>query len=69
MQKMLIAHAVLACLAMVIFFPLGAIAIRTFSFPGLIWFHGGLQVFAYSMFIAAVGLGIYIGKRGGYVSL
>ncbi|KAF9636786.1 putative integral membrane protein [Lasiodiplodia theobromae] len=68
MQKMLIAHAVLACLAMVIFFPLGAIAIRTFSFPGLIWFHGGLQVFAYSIFIAAVGLGIYLGQRGGYLS-
>ncbi|KAL0256926.1 hypothetical protein SLS55_007735 [Diplodia seriata] len=67
-KRMTIAHAVLACLAWVIFFPLGAIAIRTLSFPGLVWFHGGLQVFAYCMFIAAVGLGIYIGQFGGYIS-
>lgn len=66
-QRMQTAHAVLACLAMVIFFPAGAISIRMFSFPGLVWFHGGLQVFAYAMFTAAVGLGIYIGQ-GEYVS-
>ncbi|EOD49164.1 putative integral membrane protein [Neofusicoccum parvum UCRNP2] len=65
-QRMQTAHAVLACLAMVIFFPAGAISIRMFSFPGLVWFHGGLQVFAYAMFTAAVGLGIYIGQ-GEYI--
>ncbi|KAK7703709.1 hypothetical protein SLS57_010816 [Botryosphaeria dothidea] len=65
-RRMQTAHAVLACLAMVIFFPAGAISIRTFSFPGLVWFHGGLQVFAYAMFTAAVGLGIYIGQ-GEYI--
>ncbi|EKG17309.1 DOMON domain protein [Macrophomina phaseolina MS6] len=65
-RRMQTAHAVLACLAMVIFFPAGAISIRMFSFPGLLWFHGGLQVFAYAMFTAAVGIGIYIGQ-GEYI--
>lgn len=59
-QAMLIAHGVLASLAFVILFPAGAIAIRLASFPGVVWLHGAFQVFAYLIYIAAAGLGIYM---------
>lgn len=59
-QKMLIAHGVLASLAFVVLFPAGAIAIRLASFPGVIWLHAAFQVFAYLVYIAGFGLGVYI---------
>lgn len=59
-RNMLIAHGVLASLAFVIFFPAGAISIRVFSFPGLVWFHAAMQAFAYLVYIVAFGLGVYI---------
>ncbi|KAH7048254.1 hypothetical protein B0J12DRAFT_711210 [Macrophomina phaseolina] len=58
-RKMLIAHGVLACVASVIFFPIGAISIRLFSFPHLVWFHAAMQVFAYTIYIAALVIGVY----------
>jgi hypothetical protein len=57
---MLIAHGVLASLAFVILFPAGAIAIRLASFPGVAWLHGAFQIFAFMVYIAAAGLGIYL---------
>lgn len=60
---MLIAHGVLAALAFVILFPAGAIAIRLASFPGVVWFHAVFQVFAYLVYIAAFGLGVYIASK------
>ncbi|KAF2449853.1 iron reductase domain protein [Karstenula rhodostoma CBS 690.94] len=62
-QKMLIAHGVLAALAFVIFFPTGAIAIRLASFTGVVWFHAAFQAFAYIVYIAAFGLGVYIASE------
>lgn len=59
---MLIAHGVMAGLAFAVFFPLGAISIRLLSFPGLVWFHAGVQIFAYLFYTVAFGLGIYIAK-------
>lgn len=59
-RTMLIAHGVLASLAFVILFPAGAIAIRLASFRGVVWFHAAFQVFAYLVYIAAFGLGVYI---------
>ncbi|KAF2621252.1 iron reductase domain protein [Macroventuria anomochaeta] len=59
-RTMLITHGVLASLAFVILFPAGAIAIRLASFPGVVWFHAAFQVFAYLVYIAAFGLGVYI---------
>jgi hypothetical protein len=60
---MLIAHGVLASLAFVILFPAGAIAIRLASFPGVVWFHALFQIFAYLVYIAAFGLGVYIASE------
>ncbi|KAF2758050.1 hypothetical protein EJ05DRAFT_493018 [Pseudovirgaria hyperparasitica] len=67
-MTMLIAHGVLASLAMVIFFPLGSITIRLFSFSGLIWVHAGIQMLALFLLTAAVGLGIYIATKLNYLS-
>jgi hypothetical protein len=47
-------------LAFVVFYPLGAIAIRALSFPGLLWVHAGWMIFAYMMALAMMGLGIWI---------
>jgi hypothetical protein len=67
-QNMLIAHGVMAALAMVIFFPFGAIMIRLMSFPGLVWFHAVFQVLAFVVYLVAFGLGIYIANSMGYLS-
>ncbi|KAL5394800.1 hypothetical protein PMIN06_006326 [Paraphaeosphaeria minitans] len=68
-QKALIAHGVLAALAFVIFFPAGAIAIRLASFTGVVWFHAAFQAFAYMVYIAAFGLGVYIASERHYVRI
>jgi hypothetical protein len=59
-RLMLIAHGILASLAFVILFPAGAIAIRLASFPGVVWLHAAFQIFAYLVYIAAFGLGVYL---------
>jgi hypothetical protein len=65
---MVTAHATLAGLAFVIFFPFGAIAIRLASFTGVVWFHAAFQVFAYIVYIIAFGLGISLAKEFNMVS-
>lgn len=66
--KMLIAHGVMAALAFVILFPIGAISIRLLNFPGLLWFHAAFQAFAYLIFLIAFGLGVYIANNEGVLS-
>jgi hypothetical protein len=65
---MLIAHGVMAALAFVILFPVGAISIRLLNFPGLVWFHAAFQAFAYLVFLVAFGLGVSIANTEGVVS-
>ncbi|KAF3039357.1 hypothetical protein E8E12_005828 [Didymella heteroderae] len=62
-QRMLIAHGVLASLAFVILFPLGSILIRLGSFRGAWLIHGLFQIFAYLVYTAAVGLGIWLAQQ------
>lgn len=69
MNRLLTAHGVLASLAWVIFFPAGAISIRLFSFPGLVWFHAAIQMFSYALYIAGFGIGVYFAKKENYVSI
>lgn len=57
------AHAVLATLAFGLLFPVGGILIRLASFPGLWWIHGLFQTFAYLLYIAAFGLGVYMASH------
>lgn len=58
-RRMIIAHGVLMSLAFVIFYPMGAIIIRLLSFKGLVWVHAGTQVFAYTLALAGMGIGVW----------
>ncbi|CAO2652555.1 Nn.00g008380.m01.CDS01 [Neocucurbitaria sp. VM-36] len=59
-KKIIVAHGVLAALAFVIFFPVGAIMIRLGSFRGMWLIHGLFQLFAYLVYIAAFGIGVWM---------
>jgi hypothetical protein len=54
------AHGIIMPVAFVLMFPIGAIAIRTLSFPGLIWVHAGWMVLTYLLAIAGMALGIWL---------
>jgi hypothetical protein len=64
-NTMVTAHAVLATLAFAFLFPVGGILIRVASFPGLWWVHGLFQIFAWILYIAAFGLGVYMASHAG----
>jgi len=57
------AHAILAPLAFVLFFPFGAIAIRIFKFRNLVYFHAGWMVLTYILVLASMGMGIWMGRE------
>ncbi|KAB8299810.1 hypothetical protein EYC80_000060 [Monilinia laxa] len=59
-STVLTAHGVLACLAYVVLFPSGAIAIRIFNFRNLLWFHAGWMVTAYTIVLASLGMGVWM---------
>lgn len=67
-NRILMSHGIIASLAFVILFPLGAIAIRLFSFPGLVAFHAACQTVGYLFWIIGFGLGVYIANKMNYVS-
>ncbi|KAJ4991830.1 integral membrane protein [Stagonosporopsis vannaccii] len=62
-QKVLVAHGVLASLAFVLLFPAGSILIRLGSFRGAWLVHGLFQLFAYLVYTAAVGIGIWLAQQ------
>ena len=55
-----IAHGTIMCLAFVIFFPAGSFIIRLGHFKGVVYVHVGIQMFAYIMSMAGMGLGVYL---------
>ena len=55
-----IAHGTIMCLAFVIFFPSGSLLIRLGRFKGVVYAHAGIQMFAYAMALAGLGLGVYV---------
>lgn len=59
-NAILYAHAALACIVFVALLPGGAILVRLSAFAGNIWAHGAIQMFSFLMYMAAVGLGIYM---------
>ncbi|KAK7559724.1 integral membrane protein [Phyllosticta citricarpa] len=67
MRRIQTAHGVVAALAWAVFFPAGAISIRVFSFPGLVWFHAAWQIFSYGLYIAGFGLGVYLATQDNYM--
>ncbi|KAK5731924.1 hypothetical protein LTR17_010999 [Elasticomyces elasticus] len=63
-ERMQTAHAICASLAFVGLFPIGAIIIRVAGFKNLVWVHVATQTIALAVFVAAVGLGLYIATSG-----
>jgi hypothetical protein len=67
-KSMLTAHGVLASIAFVALFPVGAVLVRFGGqLQNVAWVHGGIQILAYTIFVAAAGLGIYIADSDGYL--
>jgi len=64
------AHGALAAIAFVATIPISAVLIRLTSVRGqpAVWIHGGVQIFAYTVFIAAAGLGLFIAKGLAYLN-
>ncbi len=59
--QILIAHAVLASVAWAFFFPMGAIMLRlNIQSPIMLKLHIFLQTFAYLIYVAAAGMGIWL---------
>lgn len=56
------AHGILAALAFVIFFPIGAISMRIIPGPFAWLIHAAIQIIAYLLYIAAFGLGIWMAR-------
>jgi hypothetical protein len=67
-ETMLTAHAVMASLAFLAFFPIGGILIRVASFTGLVWVHAALQIIGFLVYIVAFGIGIWIAVNGRYLT-
>ena len=59
-DRIVIAHGVIMSAAFVLFFPIGAVLIRLFSFPGLVWVHAATQGFAFLVALVGLGLGVYV---------
>ncbi|KAL2068391.1 hypothetical protein VTL71DRAFT_16489 [Oculimacula yallundae] len=59
-NRVRMAHAIIASIAFVIFYPLGAMAIRILSFKGLVWMHAGWMIFTYLLVLAAMGMGVWL---------
>lgn len=62
-MKILIAHAVLSSVAFVALFPIGSIMIRLSSYRHAWLLHGLFQLFAYAVYIAGMGLRIYMASN------
>jgi len=62
------AHGALASIAFLVIFPFGAMLVRLANFRGVVWTHGGLQIFGLVVFIAAAGLGIFMADGQNYLS-
>jgi hypothetical protein len=66
-NRMFKAHGIVMGIAFVLLLPIGAIIVRIFSFPGLVWVHAGTQVTAYMMAIAGLGMGIWNAQQRDYL--
>ncbi|KAI6716341.1 hypothetical protein B2J93_6475 [Marssonina coronariae] len=67
-NAILMAHAILGPIAFVIFYPLGAVGIRLFSFRGLIFLHAGWMVFTYTLVLGSMGLGVWTAVKSQQLS-
>lgn len=58
--QIMIAHGVLASLAFVILWPVGAMIVRLATFSSFVKIHVAIQLLAWTIFIAAFGMGAYM---------
>jgi hypothetical protein len=63
LKRYKLAHGVLMGVPAVILFPLGAISMRLFSFPGLVYLHAGIQMLGLCLVIAGFGIGVWFAKE------
>lgn len=59
-RDLVLAHGALAAIAFVAVFPVGAVAMRLVRGRSAIFVHAGAQLIGLSLFIAAVGIGIFL---------
>ena len=59
-----LAHAIMASFAFLVLFPTGAIVIRVSESRRLVRVHATIQIVAYTILFAAMGLGIHMGITG-----
>jgi hypothetical protein len=59
-MKYVLAHGVLMAALFAIFFPLGAILLRTLKTPNAAQIHGGWQAFSYVAALASFGIGAWM---------
>ena len=53
-------HGILAATAMVVLFPVGSVIVRVVPGRWAVWVHAGFQMLAWAVYVAAVGVGIYL---------
>jgi len=59
-NRIAVIHGVLAGIAFVGLFPVGAILIRLGNFSNLVWVHAGMQILAYIIYAIAFAMGIWL---------
>lgn len=64
-SKVRTAHAVLMCLAIVFWFPLGVILLRLLKVKNTVRWHAIWQSLGLVLLIAGFGLGVWISKKAG----
>ena len=67
-RNILLTHGVLASLAFLVFFPIGAIVMCLGRFSNVLKAHLGIQVLSWLLSITAFGLGLYYGITGNYMT-
>ncbi|EXJ57491.1 hypothetical protein A1O7_07839 [Cladophialophora yegresii CBS 114405] len=58
-----IAHAALGAIAFLFIFPLGGIIIKVYPHRHIAWIHAAIQAFGFAMYIACLGLGLWMGSQ------
>ncbi|KAH6856273.1 hypothetical protein B0I37DRAFT_351354 [Chaetomium sp. MPI-CAGE-AT-0009] len=53
-------HGILAATAMVVLFPVGSVIVRVVPGRFAVWVHAVFQMLAWGVYVAAVGVGIYL---------
>jgi hypothetical protein len=67
-RNIILAHGVLASLALLVFFPLGSIIMRIGRFNGVLQAHIATQILSWLLFVTAFGLGLWYSVTGNYMS-